>query len=222
MERSRVIGLVAAAALGVTLAAAAGGLAFINSGLYDVGASKPHTKLTFYVTNETMLHSVRRHAAGIAVPSGFTPAQVARGYCAYAAHCVACHGAAAVAREHWAGGMEPQPPYLLDAADKFTPAELFWIVRNGIKMTGMPSWKDSLSDAQLWEVVAWLEASRQLPPQTYLAWRSAGVCLPSRARRGEVSAAPFLGQSAIRRPAPARPTAATGESAPSARGAARP
>lgn len=156
-----------------------GGLAafaFIKSGLYDVGAAKPHTRFTFTVTNETMIHSVKRHAAGIAAPARVSAAQVVRGFCAYEAHCVACHGAAGVARQQWASGMEPQPPYLLDATRKFTPAELFWIARNGIKMTGMPAWKDSLNGAQLWEVVAWLEASRRLPPETYVAWRAKRRC----------------------------------------------
>jgi mono/diheme cytochrome c family protein len=123
-----------------------------------------------------MIHSVKRHAKRIAAPPTVSAAQVREGFCVYEAHCVACHGAASVARQRWADGMEPQPPYILDATEKFTPTELFWIVRNGIKMTGMPSWRDTLTDAQLWEVVAWLEASRRLPPQTYVEWRAGGIC----------------------------------------------
>ena len=176
MERSKLIQLLILAALATVALGALGAFGFIKSGIYNVGAARPHTKFTFWVTNETMTHSVKRHARGIVAPANVSAGQVMRGYCAYEAHCVACHGAAGVARQRWASGMEPQPPYLLDATQKFTPAELFWIVRNGIKMTGMPSWKDSLTDAQVWEVVAWLEASRKLPPQTYVEWRSAGRC----------------------------------------------
>jgi len=176
VERSKLIQLVVVAALALLALGALAGFAYMKSGIYNVGASKPHTPFTFYVTNETMIHSVRSHARGIVAPPSAGAAQVRAGFCAYETHCVACHGAAAVARQRWAAGMEPQPPYLLDATEKFQPRELFWIVRNGIKMTGMPSWRDSLSDAQTWDVVAWLEASRQMPPQTYLAWRSAGVC----------------------------------------------
>ncbi len=68
-------------------------------------------------------------------------------------------------------GLEPSPPYLLDATAKWKPRELFWIAKNGIKMTGMPSWRNSLSDAQVWDIVAWLEASRTLPPQTFVQLR---------------------------------------------------
>ena len=176
MERSKLIQLLILAALATVALGALGAFGFIKSGIYNVGAARPHTKFTFWVTNETMTHSVKRHARGIVAPANVSAGQVMRGYCAYEAHCVACHGAAGVARQRWASGMEPQPPYLLDATQKFTPAELFWIVRNGIKMTGMPSWKDSLTDAQVWEVVAWLEASRRLPPRTYVQWRAARRC----------------------------------------------
>jgi hypothetical protein len=72
--------------------------------------------------------------------------------------------------------MMPAPPYLLDVQQRFTPEQLFWIVRNGIKMTGMPSWRDSMSDGQIWSVVAWLEVSAKLPPQTYVNWRRTRSC----------------------------------------------
>jgi mono/diheme cytochrome c family protein len=152
------------------------GLGFVKSGLYNVAATRPHTKFSEWLTHATMIDSVKRHAAGIAAPAGFTPRQAAAGFCQYEAHCVACHGAAGVARQPWVSGLEPAPPYLLDVHRRFQPRELFWIVRNGIKMTGMPSWRDSLSEPQIWDVVAWLEASAKLPPQTYAQWRAAGVC----------------------------------------------
>ena len=176
MNRWKLAKLLALGGLACVLVGAIGALGFVKSGLYNVAASKPHTSFTEWLTHETMIHSVRRHARGIAVPARVSPAQVARGFCLYETHCVACHGAAGAARAQWPAGMEPQPPYLLDATEKFTPAELFWIAKNGIKMTGMPSWRERLTDAQLWEVVGWLEASRQLPPQTDRAWRSARLC----------------------------------------------
>lgn len=174
--------------------AALGGLAFVKSGIYDVAAAKRHTRFTQWLTNETMIHSVKRHAARLEPPARTSAAQVVAGFCVYETHCVACHGAAGVARERWAGGMEPQPPYLLDATERFTPAELFWIAKNGIKMTGMPAWGSKLSDRELWNLVAWLEASRRLPPQTHVRWRAQRRCgvMPA--------AAPVPGPLAIPRP----------------------
>jgi cytochrome c553 len=173
--RHVIIGAVIAIAVLLPL----GTFAFVKSGLFNAGASSPHTKFTTWLTHETMIHSVRSRARHIAAPPGFTASQVVAGFCGYEAHCVACHGAAGVARQPWVSGMEPQPPYLLDATQTFTPSELFWIVRNGIKMTGMPAWRNRMSEAQTWEIVAWLEASEKLPPQTYVRWRSGRSCAPS-------------------------------------------
>ena len=178
MSREKLLTLVIGAAIAIAVIVPLGALAFIKSGIYNVAASKPHTTFTEWVTHETMIHSVRSHAKGIEAPANVTAAQVKSGFCTYDTHCVACHGASGVARRQWAGGLEPQPPYLIDAGSRWKPRELFWIAKNGIKMTGMPSWRDSLSDRQIWEVVAWLEASRQLPPATYLRWRSERICAP--------------------------------------------
>lgn len=170
--------LLIGAAIALVLIAPLGVFAFVKSGLYNAGASHPHTKFTEWITHETMIHSVRRHAHGIEPPAYASAASVVRGFCTYETHCVACHGAPAVARQQWAGGMEPQPPYLVDATSKWRPRELFWIAKNGIKMTGMPSWRDSLSDSQIWDVVGFLEAMRQMPPQTYARWRAERRCIP--------------------------------------------
>jgi len=168
--------LLIGAAIGIVVVVPICVFAFVKSGVFDVGASSPHTKFTQWITHETMIHSVRRHAASVSPPPRVTAAEVVAGFCAYQTHCVACHGAAAVARKRWADGMEPAPPYLLDVQQHFTPGQLFWIAKNGIKMTGMPSWAGSMSDAQIWSVVAWLEVSPKLPPQTYVQWRSEGRC----------------------------------------------
>jgi cytochrome c553 len=171
-------GILIVALLGVALVPVAVVL-FVRSGLYDVGASAPHTKLTEWLTHETMIRSVRRHTTAISPPARFAASQIAAGFCAYETHCVACHGAAGVARRQWVSGLEPAPPYLLDVNQRFTRAQLFWIVKNGIKMTAMPSWKNQMSDADMWNVVAWLEASAKLPPQTYVRWRGERRCGPS-------------------------------------------
>jgi mono/diheme cytochrome c family protein len=151
--------------------------AYVKSGLFNVAASRPHTAFTEWVTHETMIHSVRRRAQGVAdPPQRFGAVQVIAGFCQYEAHCVACHGAAGVARAQWVSGLEPAPPYLLDVHQRFQPRELFWIVRNGIKMTAMPAWRDSMSDGEIWNTVAYLEASAKMPPQTYVNWRRVARC----------------------------------------------
>lgn len=165
--------------VGAIAALAAGGaaaLVYTQSGIFDVAAATPHTPAMAWLTHETMIHSARRRAARIKAPDAFEPAQVARGFCLYEQHCVACHGAPAVGREPWANGQMPGPPYLIDASRSWSTAELFWITRNGIKMTGMPAWGDVMPDRQIWDIVGFVEAMPRMPPQAYLQWRASGRC----------------------------------------------
>nr|NUR38128.1 cytochrome c [Sphingomonas sp.] len=149
---------------------------YVKSGLFDVAAARPHSRLVEWVTHETMINSIKRRAPDVALPAEVSVSEATRGFCAYEAHCVACHGAPAVAREQWVNGLNPAPPYLLDAAQKWKPREIEWIVRNGIKMTGMPAWRESMSDDEIRDVVAFVEAMPKMPPQAYLRWRAAGAC----------------------------------------------
>jgi mono/diheme cytochrome c family protein len=164
------------AAVAIALVVPLGAYAFVKSGIYNVAASHPHTTFTQWITHDTMIHSVRRNAASISAPSAYSAKEVVAGFCAYEAHCVACHGAPQIARERWVSGMEPSPPYLLDATSKWTAPQIFWIAKNGIKMTGMPSWRNSMSDRELWNLVGFIEAMREMPPNAYSRWRSERRC----------------------------------------------
>jgi mono/diheme cytochrome c family protein len=210
---------------GVAIAAAGailglGAIAFAYSGLFEVEASKPHSWLIDWTTKTTMTHSVRRHAIGIEAPATASSEQVIDGFCQFEKHCVACHGAPAVPRESWANGMTPDPPYLVDARSKWRPRELYWIVRNGIKMTGMPAWEREMSQQQTWDVVAFLGAMPKLPSGTYVSWRAAGLCGAAPAvsvppRGAQVSGLPRAAAASVPRPsAPAAQIAQVRRSPP--------
>ena len=158
------------------VAAGLGAFAFSQSGLYNVGAAVPHTDFTEWLTQGTMIRSVRHHAKAVSAPERFIDEQVVAGFCRYERHCVACHGAAGVANETWVNGMEPAPPYLLDAPRKWTRPELFWIISNGNKMTGMPAWRRSLTTGEIWSIVAYIDATDRIPAATFKRLRSNGVC----------------------------------------------
>jgi cytochrome c553 len=167
------------AALLVAIAAPIFLLGYVRSGLFDVAASHPHSKIVEWLTHETMIHSVKRRARNLSSSNPIRSAQAVPGFCQYEAHCVTCHGAAAVGRERWVNGMNPPPPYLLDMSRRWSPGDLEWIVANGIKMTGMPAWRETMTDVEIRDVVAFLEAMPKMPPQTYLRWRSAELCAQS-------------------------------------------
>ncbi|MFL5296077.1 MAG: c-type cytochrome [Phenylobacterium sp.] len=149
-----------------------GGLAYVETGAFNVAAARPHSPLVAWATKTMMVRSVKLRARGIAAPARFSTAQVQAGFRDYDAHCVTCHGAPAIgAREASADGMTPVPPYLVDAAKLWSPAELYWIIRNGVKMTGMPAWDRERSPAETWSLVAFLEALPKMPPTAYAQMR---------------------------------------------------
>ena len=154
--------LVAAAAIGVL-----GATVVIASGLYNVGATNPHWPLTHWILETARTRSIQAHAKGIVAPSGLDdPAKVVIGTEHFAAHCAICHGAPGVPPGDIAHGLYPPPPDLTGIARTYTPAELFWILKNGIKSTGMPSWNDH-GDDELWATVAFLEKLPRMSEDDY-------------------------------------------------------
>ena len=146
---------------------AVGGLAFLYSGRYDVAATAPDWPVTRWALETVRTRSIETHAAGIPVPPGLDdPAKLLIGTEHFAAHCAVCHGAPGVPKGDIAHGLNPQPPDLTHASDHYTPSELFWILKHGIKMTGMPSWGDH-SDDELWATVAFLEKLPGMSEQDY-------------------------------------------------------
>ena len=144
-----------------------GGLALLYSGIYDVAATSPDWVVTRWVLETAGTRSIRAHAAGIESPPGLDdPAKILIGVEHFAAHCAVCHGAPGVPKGDIAKGLNPQPPDLAHASVHYTPPELFWILKHGIKMTGMPAWSDH-SDEELWATVAFLHKLPGMSEEDY-------------------------------------------------------
>lgn len=146
-------------------AAAAAGIA--HFGLYDIAATEQHTKPVYLLLDHAMRKSVSKRAEGIAVPDLSGEPRIHNGLAHYRAHCLQCHGAPGVAPEPFSYGMTPAPASMVITAREWPPAELFWTVKHGIKMSGMPAWEYRLSDAEIWDVVAFVRRLPALSPQAY-------------------------------------------------------
>jgi len=160
----------------VVILAAGGAVGFAYSGLLNVSSTASEPQLVRWLLQTTRERSVQRRAAGIAVPDLSGEAQVAGGASAFGEMCAGCHGAPGRDPILGVQDMNPAPPDLAETVAESTPAELFWVIKHGIRMTGMPAWGPTHSDAQLWEVVAFLEKLPKLSADDYrrLAERSSG------------------------------------------------
>jgi mono/diheme cytochrome c family protein len=144
-----------------------GTAAVIYSGLFNVAASDPHWSLTQMIINIARVRSIKTHAADIAPPVSLADhKRVVAGTSHFAEQCVSCHSAPGVQSAELANGMYPQPPVLTDSAKEWSPGELFWIIRNGIKMSGMPAWP-ARSDDDLWDIIAFLQKLPSMSEQEY-------------------------------------------------------
>ncbi|MEQ3626972.1 MAG: c-type cytochrome [Celeribacter sp.] len=144
--------------LAVAVLGLIGGGAVVFGGLYNVSARKGH-----FPGVSAVLHTTFRNSVALRAPSPdktpdlTDPALIALGAGHYATACATCHAAPGTARTATMRAMVPAPPPIAEAARDWTPEELWWIVFNGVKMSGMPGWPADRGD-EVWSVVAWLEA----------------------------------------------------------------
>src|SRR6476660_5099049 len=153
-----------AVALLVLIGAAAVG---IYAGLYNIAADIPHTQPVYWLFETVRDRSVAARARDIVVPNDLNdPNRISRGTGQYADMCSGCHLAPGMKRTEISRGLYPRAPELRRKTD-LTPAEQFWIVKHGVKMTGMPAWGVTHDDNLLWDVVAFVRKLPGLTPEQY-------------------------------------------------------
>jgi len=140
---------------------------FIYSGLYDVSATSPHGGFANWLMSTTMNASVQRRAKNLSVPDLDDEALQLAGINDFDTMCAACHGAPGRDPQAIGQGLNPPAPDLAESSARRTAAELFWITKSGIRMTGMPAWGASHEDEELWPVVAFMTVLPGLSAEAY-------------------------------------------------------
>ena len=147
---------------------ALGGVAYVYSGEYNVAATEPHSAFEQWLLGTTMEHSVRAHARReVAAAPTLGEESFHHGAKHYVSTCVGCHGAPGVERGEFGKGLTPSPPQLAKAVTRWNQQELFWIVKNGIKLAGMPAFGPTHTDEEIWAMVAFLRRLPQMSAQEY-------------------------------------------------------
>ncbi len=151
------------------------GFALMYTGTYDVSAARPEGSLMRWMLSTTMDNSVRHHAEGIAVPSLEDSALIKLGFDHFKEMCVTCHGSPMGGRSEAGRGLNPPAPDLAEAAGDWTPAELYWIIKNGVKMSGMPAFGPTHDEQELWGIVAFVRKLPGMSVERYSAFSSEGA-----------------------------------------------
>jgi mono/diheme cytochrome c family protein len=143
------------------------GATVLLSGLMDTAATKQHLRITYWILEQGLRYSVRRHAEDIPVPDLEAAGRLEQGIACYRLNCEQCHGGPGIAPHDLAKGQLPLANNLAQTAREWTAGELYWVTKKGIRMSGMPAWEFRMSDESLWSLVAFVEHLPSLTAEGY-------------------------------------------------------
>ena len=163
------MGVLATLVIGVALGGAA-----VYSGLFDVSADMPHSRFVYRMIETAREQSIDRHARDLTVPTNLADTErVRRGAGNYAAMCAECHLAPGKPDSEIRMGLYPKPPDLTRHEEEEAAAPMaarhFWIIKHGIKASGMPAWsKGGIEDEAIWDLVAFIQRMPTLSAEQYV------------------------------------------------------
>jgi mono/diheme cytochrome c family protein len=128
-------------------------------GLLPVSADGNHSSLEAKVMPAVLHAAVTRHASNEKNPVEATDVNLKAGTRIYKTMCATCHGTTTTASEYGQAFYPPAPRFS-SGLPQYRDAELFWIVKHGIRNTGMPAWGRMLSDEEIWQVVIALKSDQ--------------------------------------------------------------
>lgn len=154
--------------------------AFVWSGLYNVAADAPHSRLVHALLETLRQRSIAVRADDLRVPDLADAELIRQGAGNYDAMCVICHLAPGMSETELSRGLYPAPP-ALPRTGSGDPARAFWVIKHGIKASGMPAWGESMADEYIWGMVAFLQ---QLPQLDAAAYRELVASSPGHSHGG--------------------------------------
>ena len=141
---------------------------FIGSGIYNIGADDAHTRPVHQMLQTLRERSIETRASKLEVPANLMdPARIVQGAGNYDAMCVGCHLSPGVSQTELSRGLYPAPPNL--STTRVDAASAFWVIKHGIKASGMAAWGLSMDDEYIWNMTAFLQTLPDLDAAKYHA-----------------------------------------------------
>jgi mono/diheme cytochrome c family protein len=140
----------------------------IYAGTFNVAADQPHSRFVKTLLEVTRSRSVEVRLDNIQPPSDLAnPQRIERGGRLYGSNCMGCHLGPGVEETAIYKGLNPQPPRLAIHGAHHGARNQFWIIKHGIRMTGMPAWSASRTDEQIWDLTAFIRRLPDMSPATF-------------------------------------------------------
>jgi thiosulfate dehydrogenase len=159
------------------LGVAAGAYIYVHYGFMNMQADRTPGRIESMYMGSAMDHYAERHAPRVQNPIQLTEANLVDGVRLYKSNCAVCHGGPDKPISNVGLGFNPPVPQFLKEAPDMPENENYWIIRHGIKMTGMPAWDKVLSDTDIWKVTTFLSMMGgldKLPPAAQAEWKAGG------------------------------------------------
>jgi cytochrome c553 len=136
-------------------------------GFFNIAASTGHWQITDWFLHFAMRSAVRTYALAVEAPERLPAEGIQPSAGHFERGCAICHGAPGVPQSPAVQQMLPRPPELGPVIGTWTDAELFRIVKYGVRFTGMPAWPTQQRDDEVWAMVAFLRALPRMDALTY-------------------------------------------------------
>ena len=159
----------------LTLAVALiGGYFLVRSGFVPANADAQPGRLETWLARTSLDATLAREAPTGQNPVELSEQNLTHGVHLFAQNCAVCHGSAkgAASPSPIAKGLYQKPPqFATDGVEDDPEGVSFWKIKHGIRLTGMPSFGDSLSDQEIWTLALFLKHMDKLPPAVQQSWQ---------------------------------------------------
>uniref|UniRef100_E6PXW9 Cytochrome c domain-containing protein n=1 Tax=mine drainage metagenome TaxID=410659 RepID=E6PXW9_9ZZZZ len=146
---------------------------YVRFGFADPRADIPVGALETELAMPALDAAVDRRAPEVQNPIQPTEDNLLSGMKIYQANCASCHGDIQHPEGVLANALYPRSPQFIKDAPDMPENQNFYIVQHGIRLSGMPAWKDALSANQIWQVTTFLSHLDKLPPSVSEEWKNA-------------------------------------------------
>lgn len=151
---------------------AVAGFAYVRLGFVDPRADIPVNSLEKKIAMPSLDASVDRRALKLANPVDPSSANLIVGMKIYQTNCAICHGDVNHPRAALADALYPRAPQFVEDAPDMPNYQNFYIIQHGIRSSGMPAWRQSLSELQIWQVTTFLSHMDHLPADVSQQWKT--------------------------------------------------
>jgi mono/diheme cytochrome c family protein len=144
---------------------------YVRFGFVNPRADIPVNSLDRSVAMPALDAAVDRRAPETKNPLQPTDENLTSGMKMYQQQCSSCHGDTLHHEGMLADALYPRAPQFMEDAPDMSEDQNFYILQHGIRYSGMPAWKQTFSDKQLWQITTFLSHMDKLPPAVSAQWQ---------------------------------------------------